>query len=252
MNVPVVPGAGALQSPAPSHADERPTTGLGATGPAPAARVGESLVSVARVVGSTAAEGPGRRTAVWVQGCSVRCPACFNPHMWSTRGGVATQPEDLLVQIIAAETEGVTFLGGEPFDQSGSLAVLAAGVQAAGLSVMTFTGYTWEQLQEAVAAGRGDVAALLNATDLLVDGPYLADHPDRHRPWVGSTNQSFRFLTDRYARLRAELGALPDRVEVHVGADGQVAVNGWASVDALEELLDGLGRRVDRPRGRGE
>jgi anaerobic ribonucleoside-triphosphate reductase activating protein len=165
--------------------------------------------------------------------------------MWTTRGGFTAQPDELLAQVIAAGTEGLTLLGGEPFDQASPLALLASGVRDAGLSVMTFTGFTWQQLQQAVAVGRSDVAALLRATDLLVDGPYLADRPDRHRPWVGSTNQRFRFLTERYAHLRDQLRALPDRVEVNVGPDGQVAVNGWASVDALEELLEGLGTRID-------
>ena len=199
-------------------------------------------VAVARFLAATHAEGPGERTAVWVQGCTVRCPGCFNPHLWSFRGGQLTPAEALSASVLAANTTGLTLLGGEPFDQAAALAKVAAAVQAAGRSVMTFTGYTTAQLDRAVSTGRADVAALLGATDLLVAGPYLADQLDPGRPWVGSTNQEFVLLTDRFPDLLDGLTATPDRVEVTVGADGGVAVNGWADLDALDTLLADLGR----------
>lgn len=214
---------------------------LVAPGPAPAGR--GDVVRVARVVPRTAVEGPGDRTAVWVQGCSLRCPGCFNPHLWSTRGG-RTLPVGALVEAVAeAGTGAVTFLGGEPFDQALALAQVAADLQSAGASVMTFTGYEYEHLV-AVATRRPDVAALLRHTDLLVDGPYLASLPDRARPWVGSTNQRFHFLSPRERELSAELPALPDGLEVRVTTDGTVLVNGWAEVEDLDLLLDTVGRRV--------
>jgi anaerobic ribonucleoside-triphosphate reductase activating protein len=201
---------------------------------------GPDRLRVARVLPSTGAEGPGLRTAVWVQGCSIRCRGCFNPRLWSAAGGEPTAPGELLAIVLNAGTEGVTLLGGEPFDQAAPLSVLAGGVRSAGLSVVTFTGYSRDRLVDAAAAGRRDIADLLQATDLLIDGPYLADRPDPDRPWVGSTNQRFCFLTDRYRDLGDRLGVLPDRIEVRIGADGTVAVNGWADPDALVELLEGL------------
>lgn len=197
-------------------------------------------IRLGRFLDRTCAEGPGVRTAIWVQGCSVRCQGCFNPQLWGSIEGRGTTPAELIDRVLAVDTQGVTLLGGEPFDQAAPLAVLAEGVQAAGRSVMTFTGYTLERLRRAGAGGRSDVAALLAATDLLVDGPYLAEQPDRSRPWLGSGNQSFRFLSPRYQHLEGTLGTAPDLIEVRVGADGGVAVNGWASTADLERLLDGL------------
>lgn len=109
-----------------------------------------------------------------------------------------------------------------------------------GRSVMTFTGYRVERLRDAATAGRDDVANLLGATDLLVDGPYLRDRHDPDRPWVGSTNQRFHLLTDRYRGLAPPVDRQPDRIEIRVLADGQVAVNGWASAGDLDDLLSGL------------
>ena len=209
-------------------------------GPTPTAGQGAdpAVVRVLRFLPDTVAEGPGRRAALWVQGCSIRCPGCFNPHSWPAAGGELIPWPVLADRVLAAtaanEIEGLTLLGGEPFDQAGPLAALAEVVRAAGLSVMTFTGHVLEDLR---AAGREDWDRLLAATDLLVDGPYLAERPERTRPWIGSDNQRFWFLTDRYVHLRAGLGAIPNRLEVRIARSGQVAVNGFATVATLEDLL---------------
>jgi anaerobic ribonucleoside-triphosphate reductase activating protein len=198
------------------------------------------VVRVLRFLPATEAEGPGRRAALWVQGCSIRCPGCFNPHSWSVDGGEPVGWPELVGSLRAAAAdhaiEGLTLLGGEPFDQAAPLASLAEAVRADGLSVMTFTGYVLEDLR---AAGREDWDRLLAATDLLVDGPYLAQRPERSRPWVGSDNQRFWFLTDRYAHLADELDAIPNRLEIRISRSGEVVVNGFATVATLENLLTG-------------
>jgi anaerobic ribonucleoside-triphosphate reductase activating protein len=204
---------------------------------------------VLRFLPATEAEGPGRRAALWVQGCSIRCPGCFNPHSWPATGGDLIPWPDLAARVRAAAAEhgieGLTLLGGEPFDQAAPLARLADAVRAAGLSVMTFTGHVLEELE---AAGRDDWTRLLAATDLLVDGPYVAGRPEPCRPWIGSANQRFWFLTDRYAHLSPDLEAHPNRLEIRISRSGEVAVNGFATVAVLEDLLTEAGRRT---RGRG-
>ncbi|WP_426506282.1 4Fe-4S cluster-binding domain-containing protein [Dactylosporangium sp. McL0621] len=208
-------------------------------------------LAVGRFVERTVAEGPGERTALWVQGCTIRCAGCFNPHLWTFRGGTPTPTADVLARVLAAGTEGLTLLGGEPFDHAAPLAVVAAGVRAAGRSVMTFSGYTTAQLDSAVHGGRADVAALLAATDLLVAGPFVAGLVDHARPWAGSANQEYVHRGDRIPP--SALAATPDRLEITVGADGTLAVNGWADDETLDALLSesaarpGSGARA-RPR----
>ncbi|WIB11049.1 4Fe-4S single cluster domain-containing protein [Arthrobacter sp. zg-Y820] len=201
---------------------------------------------IASVIPRTTAEGPGTRFAIWAQGCSIRCSGCFNPHYWNPEGGRETAVEELAQQAIYSEAEGITLLGGEPFEQAPAFASLAETVRSQGLSVMVFTGYEREHLESRL--GPEGAAALLAATDLLVDGPYQADQPDLVRPWVGSANQRFHFLTDRYSDLEQSLTALPDRLELRIGPTGSIAVNGWAPVDRLDALLEDL----TRPIGRGQ
>lgn len=211
--------------------------------PAP---VAADVVRIARVLDATEAEGPGRRTAVWAQGCNIRCPGCFNPHLWSAIGGriVSTVDfaNDLILRAEREGTEGITLLGGEPFEQAAPFGVIAAIVRRAGLSVMTFTGHTMIDLRR-WAADRHDIASLLDGTDLLVDGPFDINDLDHDRPWVGSKNQAFHALSARYKQLVPTLALRSDRLEVRVDAAGTITVNGWADDDTLESLLHDLGRR---------
>src|SRR5213082_1881582 len=115
---------------------------------------GEPVLRVAQVVPCTEAEGPGRRFALWFQGCPLRCPGCCNPEMLPFAGGQATRLLDVVDAIAAAirrGVEGITLLGGEPMAHAASAAPLARRVQSLGLSVMIFTGFTLEALRE-----RGD------------------------------------------------------------------------------------------------
>ena len=176
----------------------------------------------------TRVEGPGARYALWLQGCSIRCPGCCNPHLFDAALGSVVAVETLLAEVEAARPaiEGVTFLGGEPFDQAAALGGLAAGTRALGLSVMTFTGYTLEELRARADAA---VGALLRATDVLVDGRYDAARPERKRRWVGSKNQRFHYLSDRYSpEIEVPPAGEPLRaVEIRIEADGRVLANGW-------------------------
>jgi anaerobic ribonucleoside-triphosphate reductase activating protein len=231
----------------PGHGES--TSLLGTAAP-PATAADE--VRWSRFLAATEAEGPGVRAALWLQGCAVHCPGCFNPQLWAPRGGALTATKDVarawVDQARSAGAAGLTLLGGEPFDQAGAAALVAETFRDAGMSVMTFTGYPLERLVD-WSAERADVARLLAATDLLCDGPYLQDLPDVQRPWIGSRNQGIRALTPVYAdevrAIDARGGA--DTLEIRIARDGTVGVNGWATDAALAALLDDLGVRADRP-----
>jgi anaerobic ribonucleoside-triphosphate reductase activating protein len=122
------------------------------------------------------------------------------------------------------DIEGVTFLGGEPMLQARGLAQVAHAARAMSLSVMVFTGYTLDELQAVQPTAWRD---LLQATDVLVDGPYLAQNPDRERRWIGSTNQGVHYLSNRYESSIERLPKEGRDVEVRFGLDGAVRINGW-------------------------
>jgi anaerobic ribonucleoside-triphosphate reductase activating protein len=191
-----------------------------------------------RIAERTRVDGPGLRTSVFVQGCPIRCPGCAVPWTWDDSAGAEVDAELVAERFLAdKEIEGVTFLGGEPFAQAEALALIGGIAHEAGLSVMTFTGYEHESL---VAAGRGDYNRLLEVTDLLIDGPFMKELSDGSRPWVGSSNQRYHFLTQRYASLEPELKSIPNRMEVRLGPDGSVSVNGLVVTEDYLEYMSTL------------
>lgn len=183
---------------------------------------------IAQIVPCTEAEGPGRRFALWFQGCPLRCPGCCNPEMLPFAGGQATSVPQLVEQMLAAQSqfqiEGITLLGGEPFAHAEPAAALARQAQQHGLSVMIFSGFVLEELQ---ARGDAAIAQLLAATDLLVDGPYLREQPDTTRRWIGSTNQRIHFLSQRY-QPDDPIWKEPNTLEIRL-LGGELTVNGFPS-----------------------
>lgn len=192
----------------------------------------EQYIRVARVLHGTSAEGPGLRTAIWFQGCSIQCKGCINPHLFSTRGGTDTHIGAIIDQAVNAGVEGLTLIGGEPFDQPGAGAALAAAAQDRGLGVIAFSGYEYESL-----CGRDDSTdELLASIDLLVDGPYQFWNTEERRALVGSSNQRFIHLTERYKNYKPE--NTPNKVDVRIRPDGSVEVAGFLDTPGLSLLAE--------------
>jgi len=98
---------------------------------------------------------------------------------------------------------------------------------------LTFTGYLLEEIK---AANRKDYDELLAVTDLLIDGPFQRERVEFVRPWVGSSNQRFHFLTNRYADLAPKLATTQNKLEVRLKPDGRIFINGLAPIECIKSL----------------
>ncbi len=146
-------------------------------------------LNVSGIVDDSIVDGPGLRYTIFVQGCPHACPGCQNPQTHSFRINELRTLGSLMEEIRENPLlYGVTFSGGEPFAQPGPLSVLGRQVKTAGLNVVCYTGYTYEQLLK-MAEDDPDVAALLDVTDILVDGPYIEAERDLELLFRGSANQ---------------------------------------------------------------
>lgn len=204
----------------------------------------ELSIRVAAMRKRSKCEGPGIRFVIWVKGCTLKCKGCFNPHFWSQQGGSIWQIDSVLNEIVAAriefpEIEGVTFLGGEPFEQAEPLAELSEKLREIDFSVMVFSGYTLTELKDPKADKYKARRDFLASIDLLVDGRYQENNIDLERPWVGSKNQKFHFLSQRYSR-ETLFKDQSDGLEIRVLSTGEIQVNGWASNSQLDKLLEHL------------
>lgn len=149
----------------------------------------DSVIDVCGIEPESIVDGPGFRFVVFVQGCPHHCPGCHNPQSHEFGCGTKRTVDEL----IAAMREnpllaGVTLSGGEPFCQAEPLCELAQRVREMGKTVVTFSGYTVEQLWE---KGKTEPAVrrLLQLTDVLIDGPYVEAQRDLELQFRGSRNQ---------------------------------------------------------------
>lgn len=196
------------------------------------------LIRVHRLIPLTMVEGPGKRACLWVQGCSIHCSGCAVPETWPANGGYEMEVEDVVDRILEGpQVEGITFVGGEPFDQAEALAYLSGILRQNGLSVVTFTGYT---LEDILKSSRKEWYDLLEATDLLIDSPYIDQLFDLSRPWVGSSNQRYHFLTTRYREFDLCLNKIENKMELRIDPNGKVMLNGMADVKKIKRFINGL------------
>ncbi len=141
-------------------------------------------------------DGPGLRFVVFTQGCPHRCPGCHNPETQPLTGGRELAPEALAAGFGQNPlTAGLTLSGGEPFLQAEACAKLAAAAHAVGWTVWTYSGYPYEEI-----LARADFRALLEETDVLVDGPFLASQKRYDLLFRGSANQRLIDVPESLAR----------------------------------------------------
>ena len=186
-------------------------------------------LNLARIIQRSAVNGPGERFVIWVQGCPLACPGCWNPDTWAFQKRELRDTKSVVEEILSVDgIEGVTFTGGEPFMQARALAEVGRAVQAEGLSVFVFTGFTLDELTSASAR------ELQSVTDVLVSGRYVESARVRDLTWRSSSNQQVHFLTKRYSP--ADMNGTAE-AEIHIGPDGQLAITGFPATALLLETI---------------
>lgn len=140
-------------------------------------------------------DGPGPRTVIWFAGCSLRCPGCINPHLWPADSGESVTLEEAGRRLrIGRERgdRGVTFIGGEPFQQPEALAALCTFVcdtwpNAPDVPrLILYSGYTLETLR---ARANLAIDSALAMAEVLIDGPFMTAQADDNLAYRGSRNQ---------------------------------------------------------------
>lgn len=150
------------------------------------------LIRVAGITQDSIVDGPGLRLVIFTQGCPHDCPGCHNPETHRFDGGRLMDTSEIIAMMDNNPLlSGITLTGGEPFCQAAICAELAWAAQKRGLSVWTYTGYTYEHILERIIYGRSHCGPmrLLSATDVLVDGPYIEELRSLDIRFRGSRNQ---------------------------------------------------------------
>lgn len=156
------------------------------------------------------ADGAGVRVALFVSGCTNRCPGCFQPETWDFHYGqeyTARTQEEILEALEPEFIQGLTLLGGEPMEPENQ-AVLAGLSREAKRrfpkkDIWCYTGFTYEE--DLRPGGRRHCKVtdeLLGLLDVLVDGRFVQEKRNLMLNFRGSENQ--RILDVPATLLRGE------------------------------------------------
>jgi anaerobic ribonucleoside-triphosphate reductase activating protein len=185
----------------------------------------DAVLSVHAAQSASRSNGPGLRGVLWLQGCSLGCPGCFNSETHSRSGGAYWSLDSAFdwVSALPSNIQGLTISGGEPLQQIAPLSALLTRVRTStSLSVVVFTGFEWAEVQRLPG-----YAALLASIDVLIAGRYRQDLRVA-RSLTGSANKNIHFLTARYSP--ADFSAIPE-AEIILSPGGDIALSG---IDPLE------------------
>ena len=158
------------------------------------ANAAPTTIRIFGTAGESFVDGPGVRMAVFVQGCSHHCHGCHNPESQPSGDGYGTVRDIAELAAFALANpmlSGLTLSGGEPFEQAAECAELARQVKELrpDFNVWSYSGYTFEQLCRRAEAGDGGIQALLDMTDVRVDGPFVESKKTFSILFRGSSNQ---------------------------------------------------------------
>lgn len=147
------------------------------------------LIRLAGIAENSLVNGKGLRKVFFSQGCSHHCEGCFNQHTWEFAGGRMFDMDEL-VQKVKDEPflDGVTFSGGDPFQQADKFAYLAKKLHEANINIWAYTGYTFEELMK-LAQTNPYIKQMINNVDVIVDGRFMKDKMSENLKYCGSSNQ---------------------------------------------------------------
>ena len=142
------------------------------------------------------ADGPGVRVSLFVSGCTHRCEGCFNEIAWDFDYGApfteAVQQE-LLEALAPDYIQGLTLLGGEPFEPENQRALLPFLKRVREVypqkNIWCYSGYTLDQLQGESRARCEVTDEMLSMLDVLVDGRFVLAKKNIRLRFRGSENQ---------------------------------------------------------------
>ncbi len=144
-------------------------------------------IKLAGITSESVVDGVGLRYVIWAQGCRHRCKGCHSPHTWDFKGGQVKKISHILDEIEKNKLlQGVTFSGGDPFEQAEAFSYIARKVKNRGLDVWCYTGYTLENILSNPDCSWKE---LIGTVDVLVDGPYIEEKKDINLAFRGSGNQ---------------------------------------------------------------
>lgn len=144
------------------------------------------------------ANGEGVRVSLFVSGCTNHCKECFNPETWDFNYGkpFTKQTEEYIIQQLSSNfVNGLSLLGGEPFEPQNQRVLLPFVKRVKQLfpnkSIWAYSGFRLEDelLKKGSYPNCECTLELLQNIDVLVDGRFDRELKNIRLNFRGSSNQ---------------------------------------------------------------
>lgn len=174
------------------------------------------------IITHTSVNGPGIRYGLWLQGCNLNCPNCFNPETHSFNKGIEISIYSIFKKILKIiNIEGVSISGGEPLLQANILYKLLRMIkEKTSLSILLFSGFNMEEIKQNYYRRKS-----IEYVDVLIAGRYM-DNKKCKKSLISSSNQKIYLLTDRYDL--ADIGS--QEFEIIIDNEGNILLTGFESI----------------------
>ncbi len=143
------------------------------------------------------ANGLGVRTTLFVSGCTNHCPGCFQKETWDFDYGkpyTEKTEQDILDSLDHEYIDGLTLLGGEPFEFSNQEALIRllrkVKERFPTKSIWCYTGFVLDQ--DLLLGGKRHgpyTEEMLSYLNVLVDCPFQEERKNIMLKFRGSENQ---------------------------------------------------------------
>lgn len=151
------------------------------------------IIRVAGFVETSASDGPGLRSVLFLQGCNLHCPGCQNQDLQPANGGVKqTLPALCTFLVEHCKNRKLTISGGEPLEQLTVLVPLLEELHRLSFDLCVYTGWMFEQVPEPIR----------KAVHWLKVGRFEQDCITHTKPFVGSNNQEMLELNAKGEKIR--------------------------------------------------
>ncbi|MBB5182517.1 anaerobic ribonucleoside-triphosphate reductase activating protein [Catenisphaera adipataccumulans] len=143
------------------------------------------------------ANGEGVRITLFVSGCTNHCKGCFQPQTWDFHYGqpyTADTEKEILDFLEHDYIEGLTILGGEPFEPENQRELVnlcrKIKTQYPQKNIWCFTGFVLDKDLMPGQRKHCEVTdEFLSYLDVLVDGPFIEEQKNLVLAFRGSENQ---------------------------------------------------------------
>ena len=178
------------------------------------------LLNVAASMSYSRSNGPGLRAVIWVQGCTIGCSGCYNAFTHAHEQRTLLTPGTIAEWVSSLkDIEGVSFSGGEPFEQAEAVLLTINEIrkQRPELTFFSYTGFEIKYLRK---SENKSVQKLLLSLDMLCSGPFIESLKNTDLLWRGSENQKLIYLSNKYSKTSEPDWKLASPVEeYHYGLD---------------------------------